>query len=104
VHLAELQRSGIDNDDEVALIGWMKVHPIFVFEEDLHGHVANVIELRSRAVQNDFHADAGVFKLVFEAIARDLHLLQAQHGFVVEPVVLRFDLAAVFDPVFVAAG
>lgn len=80
------------------------MHPIFVFEENLHADVADVIELRARAMQRDFHADARILELVFETIASDLHLLQAQHGFVVKPVVLRFDLTAVFRPLFSIGG
>ena len=76
--------------------------PSLCLEEELHGDVADVIELRAGAVQHDFHADAGVLELVFETIAGDLHLFQTQHGFVAEPVILRFDLSAVFDLLFSA--
>jgi hypothetical protein len=48
-------------------------------------------------VQRDFDAYARVFELIFQTITIDLHLAQSHHGFIVKPVILRLDLAAVFD-------
>jgi hypothetical protein len=60
--------------------------------------------LRAGAVQGDLHAYAGVPELVFETVARDLHFPQPKNSFVIETIVLCFDLAAVFDRLFSAAG
>jgi hypothetical protein len=48
-------------------------------------------------VEADVDADAGIFKLVFKTVARDFHFLEAQYGFMIKPVVLCLDLAAVID-------
>jgi hypothetical protein len=59
--------------------------------------VTNGIELLPGAVQRNFDAYARIFELIFEAITIDFHLAQSHDGFIVKPVVLRLDLATMFD-------
>src|SRR6185295_8778045 len=75
----------------------MEVNPVFVFKHDLKRHVVNGIELLPRTVQRNFDAYARVFELIFETITIDFHLAQSHDGFIVKSVVLRLDLATVFD-------
>jgi hypothetical protein len=75
----------------------MEVNPVFVFKHDLKRHVANSIELLPRAVQRNFDAYARIFELIFETITIDFHLAQPHDGFIIKPVVLRLDLATMFD-------
>ena len=96
-HAAEFQSFRISHDRQVSLIGRVEVNPILVFKYDLKCDVVNGIELLPRTVQRNFDAHARILELIFETITVDFHLSQSHDGFIVKPVVLRFDFATMFD-------